>query len=85
MNPVVKLKKLYTDKEITTCELRLPGCWIDSGLTFAHRHKRIWYKRQQERLADFDQTILACIYCHMEIEYDGELTKQLFVKLRGKE
>lgn len=80
-----KLKKLYSDKGITTCELRLPGCWIDNGLTFLHRHKRIYYKSCPERLTEFNQTLLGCINCHMETEYDRKLTADLFNKLRGEE
>lgn len=83
INP--KLKRLYLEKGITNCELMLPGCWINDGLTFAHRHKRIWYKSQPDKLTDFNQTVLSCIGCHMKIEYDRELTKEMFIKLRGEE
>ena len=85
MNIVPILKKIYEEKGITTCELRLPGCWYDNALTFAHRHKRIWYKSQPKKLTEFNQTVLGCVHCHMEIEYDRELTKQKFEELRGAE
>ena len=84
-NIVPTLKKLYLEKGITQCEIRLPNCWTDNGLTFAHRHKRIWYKSQPEKLIEFNQTILGCIGCHMAIEYDKELTKKIFDNLRGEE
>lgn len=80
-----KLKKIYFSKGITACELKFEGCWHDNGLSFAHRHKRIWYKSQPELLEDFNQTILACVQCHQRIERSRELTKEMFIKLRGEE
>ena len=79
------LKKLYLAKGITRCELRFDGCWGNNGLSWAHRHKRIFYKSQPELLEDFNQTILACVYCHQKIEYDRKLTEEKFIKLRGEE
>ena len=80
-----KLKKIYLDKEITTCELRLNGCVNNFALGFAHRHKRNWYKHNPDLLMDFNQTILACQPCHEKIEYDKQLTQTMFGRLRGKE
>jgi len=80
-----KLKEEYLAKGITTCELRLPGCWHDNGLSFCHRHKRSWYWSQEELLAAFNQTILGCIHCHNIIEYKKELSDEMFNKLRGIE
>jgi hypothetical protein len=81
-----KLKNIYQDKEITTCELRLPGCKNYMFLGFAHRHKRRWYKgKDPSLLDDFNQTVLACQPCHEKIEYDKELTQEMFMRLRGEE
>jgi hypothetical protein len=85
MNPVPKLKKIYLEKEITTCELRLPGCKNNMYLGFAHRHKRRWYKLKPSLLADFNQTVLACQPCHEKIEYNKKLTATVFNQLRGEE
>ena len=63
----------------------MKGCWINNGLSFAHRHKRIWYKRQPALLEDFNQTLLLCLRCHENIEYNREITKEVFSKLRGEE
>ena len=79
-----KLKKIYLDKDIVNCELRFNGCWIDNGLSWAHRHKRIFYKGRED-LWSFNQTILACINCHMKLEVSRELTKKIFEKLRDPE
>lgn len=76
-----KLKEIYFDKGITTCEVRLDGCWRNNGLSFAHRHKRIYYY-SNPGLGDFNETLLACINCHEKIENDKELTEKLFKTLR---
>ncbi|HZX13025.1 MAG: hypothetical protein UV58_C0013G0014 [Candidatus Wolfebacteria bacterium GW2011_GWC1_43_10] len=74
-----KLKIEYEKRGITTCELRFPGCWFDNALGFAHR-----YKRSDPRCEHtFKGTILACNPCHDKIEYDRELTRASFNKLRG--
>jgi len=55
-------------------------------LGFAHRHKRRWYKgKDPSLLDDFNQTVLACQPCHEKIEYDKELTQEMFMRLRGEE
>lgn len=82
---VEKLKKIYEEKGITTCELRLSDCWEDNGLSFAHRHKRIWYKGQEHKLSEFNQTILCCLQCHQKIEYKRSFSEMKFNELRGKE
>lgn len=79
------LVKLYVDKGVTTCEGRFPGCLNNQMLSFAHRHKRIYYRIQPKRLSDFKQTLLLCLNCHEKIEYDRELTEELFIRLRGEE
>ena len=73
-----KLKVEYERKGITTCELRLAGCWYNNALSFAHR-----YKRNDPRCEHtFEGTVLACIPCHQKIEYDKYLTEEMFEKLR---
>jgi len=79
-----KLKELYFSKGITSCELHLDGCWGNNALSFAHRHKRSWYYGNEELLGDFNQTLLVCIPCHNKIEFNKELTEELFNKLRGE-
>jgi len=78
-----KLKELFLKENNLTCEVRLDSkCWV-SAVTFAHRHKRNWYKgKPEELLWSRDQVILACPYCHDKMERDKELTEQLFNKLR---
>ena len=73
-----KLKVEYERKGIMTCEVRLPGCWYNNALSFAHR-----YKRNDPRCEHtFRGTVLACIPCHNKIEYDRELTEKMFNNLR---
>lgn len=79
-----RLKRIFEEKGITTCELMLPGCAYDNFLSFAHYHKRIWYKvrGREGLLGEFNQVLLACIPCHQKIEIDKGLTKKFFDKLR---
>jgi hypothetical protein len=80
-----KLKKLFGETHIRSCELQLEGCTGSWGLQFAHRHKRAWYYPQPDKLVEFNQVVLSCPVCHRKIEYDKELTKRMFKKLRGTE
>jgi len=86
-----KLKKIYLDKGITYCELRLPHkCWGNAGLSFAHKRKRIEYKSCPEKLDTFEETLLLCPEAHNLIEYGDkkntgrELTAIAFNQLRGE-
>lgn len=74
-----KLKKEYLKKGITSCELKLKGCWGDNALGFAHRYKR----RDPRCEHTFAGTILACNPCHHQIEYNRDLTEEVFKKLRS--
>lgn len=80
-----RLKRIFYDKGITNCEIGLPGCVQYTMLSFAHRHKRIWYANDENRtkLGDFDQVLLACIPCHQVIEDSRELTEKYFKLRRG--
>lgn len=80
-----KLKKVYEDKGITSCELRMGGCTGNYNLSFAHRHKRSYYWDKPGLLGEFNQTVLACINCHDKIEFKPQLTKGYFKVLRGDE
>lgn len=79
-----KLKQIFLDKGITSCEVRKSGCWRDNALSFAHQHKRIFYKIRGNEglLGDFNQVLLACVPCHEKIENDKEETERLFQELR---
>lgn len=77
-----KLKEMFISKEITWCEL----CGNNNFLTFAHRHKRDWYKGKSENLLySYNQVLLLCIHCHQDIEYDKTKTINVFLNLRGIE
>jgi len=85
----LKLKKIYEDKNITSCELYLPhNCWRYSGLSFAHKRKRRYYLGRKD-LWTFNETILTCPLAHHLLEYGDkehtgrELTGIVFKKLRG--
>jgi hypothetical protein len=89
-----ELDRIYAEKGIDYCELKVsPECLgkekYSNGqllkLTYAHRHKRIWYKEhgRESLLHSFNETLKACLSCHMMIEPDRTLTNQMFIKLRG--
>lgn len=77
------LKREFLGRDITECELRLPGCWRNNALGFAHRHKRQWYLDKPELLGAFDQVVLACVSCHEKIEDDKVETERQFLRLRA--
>ena len=77
-----RLKKIFQEKGITTCEAKLEGCMRNFALSFHHRHKRYWYIKRPELLEDFNQVILTCANCHFILEGDKKLHEELFNKLR---
>lgn len=79
-----KLKLIFQQKGIIHCEIKLIGCWGNNALGFAHKHKRIWYFKKENRklLGSFEEVLLACNPCHQKIESDYKLTDFYFKKLR---
>jgi len=73
-----KLKEIFLEKGIVRCEL----CGTDNFLSFAHKHKRDWYRRYPELLSDYNQVLLLCIPCHEKIEVNRVETRALFIRLR---
>ena len=90
-----QLDELYAIKKVDYCELFLSSHCLrvekisydkKLKLTYAHRHKRSWYKGKPETLlCSFSQTVRACLNCHALIENDRKLTDKMFLKLRGLE
>lgn len=91
-----QLKKEYDKRGVNYCEAKvskncMPVEIVSYGKllkhTKAHRHKRTWYKEpgHEKLLGSYDQTIEACVPCHMAMEVDPELTERLFTTLRGPE
>jgi hypothetical protein len=78
-----EIHKMFRNKGIVRCEAWFPKCLVDWTLQFAHRHKRIWYKKCPEKLYDFNEVILACQNCHTKLENNKELTEETFKKLRS--
>ena len=70
-------KIMFGNLGITRCEICNSGLF----LSFAHRHKRRWYTGV-ETINRFDQIILACVPCHVELEKDSKLTEDTFKRLR---
>ncbi len=70
---------------LTKCEIGLEGCTGSWPVAPAHRHKRAWYKGDAVLLAHPKQWIVACQCCHDQIEFDAELTEEVFTRLRGAE
>ena len=79
------LKELFEDKGIMSCEYPRPHKCSSWCLNFAHRHKRNWYKGQESLLTDFRQVALLCQKSHTMIEFDRNLTEEIFMELRGEE
>ena len=68
-----KLKKEFREKDIMQCEI----CGSSYIMSFHHRNKRR-YKDSHT----FENVILLCAKHHNELEYNRELTKRWFDKLR---
>lgn len=58
-----RLKKRFETAGITTCELRRVGCACHNFLGFAHAKKRRMLTK-----GDLGVVVLACNYCHDQIE-----------------
>lgn len=80
-----KIKRMFFDHEIRTCEIKLEKCTGQMFATPAHRHKQEWYNyRPHDLYSSYSQVMWACCSCHQQIEYDAELTEEIFIKLRGE-
>lgn len=77
-----RLRKIFEEKGITSCEVRYPGCLGNQFLQFAHKHKRVWYRDKPELLSDFNEVVLACQSCHAIIERSRLLTEKVFSRCR---
>lgn len=91
-----ELDRIYAEKGVSKCELLgivKHDCIVSEHysngellkLTYAHRHKRIWYKQEgrEKLLHSYHETIRACVNGHMILEADRVLTNKVFTKLRG--
>jgi hypothetical protein len=58
-----KLKQRFLAVGIITCELRYAGCAFDNYLGFAHADKR-----RNLSAKDLSVVVLACNFCHDDIE-----------------
>lgn len=77
------LKQRFEWAGITTCELRMKGCWFHEGLTFCHSKKR----RKMVNL-DIWRVCLGCISCHQILDEkmsheDMESTVEAIIEKRG--
>ncbi len=85
INSRKKIAEIAEEKCLDYCEIGFPDCLHTMYLAPAHRHKRAWYKGDEELLADYKQWLSLCVKCHDKIEFDEELTEQEFIRLRGSE
>lgn len=82
-----RLKELYEDSDIRSCELRLEGC-ENYPLNYCHRHERDWYKQFKdvekiiEMMSSKEQTVIGCQWCHHIIDTDKKLREEKFNQLR---
>ncbi len=54
------LSAYWQQHPITTCEVRLPGCFGTFGLAPAHSKKR----RDIHTKADYFEVVASCLHCH---------------------
>jgi hypothetical protein len=79
-----RLRVLYEESDIRSCELNIEGC-ENYPLQYCHRHERDWYKGNVELLSRLDQCVLGCQWCHNVIDTNKKLRERKFLKLRGKD
>lgn len=77
-----RLSKHWEDNGIETCEIRLKGCLINWLLQNVHRHKRVHYNGDVDRLSAPQEVLRGCQNCHEQLEISRELTEETFKKLR---
>ena len=77
-----RLRVIYRRKGIDSCEVRFKDCMGVFGMSFAHRHKRVWYYNRPGLLGSFEETVRACAHCHDKMERDKGLTAEVFKRLR---
>lgn len=70
-----ELKGEFAAMGITSCELRLAGCWKDNSLSFAHSAKRRYLTPDQIK-----EVVLCCTPCHQRIEVFGGPVMQALVR-----
>lgn len=58
-----QLKKRFESVGITSCEIRLPQCWGNYALSFAHAKKRRFLIGEE-----IEVVALSCAPCHTAIE-----------------
>lgn len=77
-----ELSRLFFLRDLTYCELRLPGCWVFNGLGFSH-----FNKRRKLSAAQLYDVCLLCNVCHDKIENLPEAEKirihERIVEARG--
>ena len=60
----VKLKKIWLEQGITSCEIRLPGCLRSFAMGAAHAEKSRFLQTDEQWMT----AALACCKCHETIE-----------------
>lgn len=87
-----KIKEMFLKKGIDRCE----ACPVLHKLghlnwqclqasSNAHRHSRIEYRKNLNKLYDYKQVIRACIPSHKFMDENKEVREQVFLVLRGEE
>lgn len=77
-----ELEKEFDELGITSCEVRLEGCWGSTALGFAHLEKRRKLTKE-----DLGKVVRSCNPCHMEFElYNPIRMKKLLEEIiKGRE
>lgn len=74
-----EMKQYCIDNDIRYCEKCHGNHCQNYCLTFAHKHKRRWYyDKPVEWLWKRSEWKLLGLKCHEEIEYNSQLTQELF-------
>lgn len=78
-----RIAQIAEENGLRYCEARFPGiCQGTFGIAPAHRHKRVWYAGDVEKLSDPNEWAALCQPCHDHIETSRERTEELFNRIR---
>jgi len=80
-----RIAEIAEERCIDYCEIGFEDCLTSMYLSPAHRHKRAWYQGDVELLSDYKQWVGACQSCPNTIEFNEDLTEEVFLRLRGDE
>ena len=77
------IAEISEEKNLNYCEIGFEDCLRNMFLAPAHREKRAFYRGDVDELSRYENWVSSCVSCHKKIEFNKELTEEVFERLRG--